>query len=151
MQFLIVITVFVTWHTASKRIQVQNVTEERRKWRGKERETALQVHDAIISNDKAKIRRLRNEFRARLNPIDPDDRGIIDCIVGDDTEKKRVKQAERFARRIALLLKHDWERAKRESSIFPFLTCKDKGMQNCNWPVVDGAQVPTIQHDDGEI
>lgn len=123
----VVITAFVTWHIASKRFLVENVTEERRKWREKVRETALRVHDAIISDDKAKIRRLRNEFRTRLNPADPDDKEIIKCICShDDTEENRLDRAEKFARRIALLLKHDWERAKREARIFPFLRCKKK-------------------------
>ena len=122
----IVITALVTWHIASKRFLVENVTEERRKWREKVRETALHVHDAIVANDKAKIRRLNNEFRARLNPTDPDDIEIIKCIArsDDDTEEDRLDRAEKFARRIALLLKHDWERAKREARIFPFLRCE---------------------------
>ena len=37
----VVITAFVTWHIASKRFLVENVTEERRKWREKVRETTL--------------------------------------------------------------------------------------------------------------
>ena len=42
------ITAFVTWLIAAKRIVIENVTQERAKWRKKVRARALLVHDAMI-------------------------------------------------------------------------------------------------------
>jgi hypothetical protein len=57
----------------------------------------------------------RSEFSLNLNPFDQEDEGILAVI---NTVKNRdtldVKLPE-FADRVALLLKHDWERAKHEA------------------------------------
>ena len=55
----------------------------------------------------------RAEFVALLNPNDTEDREIIGCIKLPD-EGQEIECADEFSERIALLLKHDWERAKLE-------------------------------------
>ena len=116
----VVITAFVTWLIAQRQILAQHVTAERAKWRKNVRAQALKVHDAILCGDADKLRRLQSEFRALLNPFDCQDQAILDCMTVDESSKKRPERAEKFARRISLLLKHDWERAKLEAGFFLF-------------------------------
>jgi hypothetical protein len=59
------------------------------------------------------LRKLRAEFLFLLNPHDVMDEAILRLIALDGRTK-----AEEFSERVRLLLKHDWERAKRESSLW---------------------------------
>ena len=99
--------------TTQKRINIENITQERQAWREKVRDKALAVHDALVARDKPTLDRLRSEFTAILNPEDQDDKDIIDCISLPD-EGKELERAEEFAKRISFLMKHDWERVKLE-------------------------------------
>ena len=115
-----------------RRIQMENVTQERAKWRDRIRCLASEVHETIMMKDdldlrKEKLYRLQNQFRALLNPSDHKDKkiiGIIDCVIGEACCKPESKdccksklpeaQAKDFGKHISYLLKHDWERAKEE-------------------------------------
>ena len=101
--------------TAHRKISIENITQDRRAWREKVREKALSVHDALISKSETSLNRLRAEFALLLNPKDPLDQEIIACITIPD-DGPVIERANEFAERIALLLKHDWERAKLEVS-----------------------------------
>jgi hypothetical protein len=109
----IVAAAVAVW-TTQKRISIENITQDRRAWREKIREKALMVHDALIARDEQVLNRLRSEFRALLNPRDPDDNEIISCIKPPN-EGKEFEHADEFAERVSLLLKHDWERVKLEA------------------------------------
>lgn len=109
----IVAAIVAAW-TAQRKISIENITQDRRAWREKIREKTLSVHDALISRDQKSLNRLRIEFRTILNPIDDDDKEIVKCIALPE-EGKELESAEEFAKRIALLLKHDWERVKLEA------------------------------------
>jgi hypothetical protein len=109
----IVAAAVAVW-TTQKRISIENITQDRRAWREKIREKALMVHDALIARDEQVLNRLRSEFRALLNPRDPDDNEIISCIE-PPSEGKEFEHADEFAERVSLLLKHDWERVKLEA------------------------------------
>lgn len=100
--------------TVQRKIGIENITQDRRLWRVKIREKSLTTHDAIIARDKESLDKLRVEFRAILNPEDEEDSAIISCISLSE-EGKELERAEEFAERIALLLKHDWERVKLEA------------------------------------
>ena len=113
------ITALVMWLIAQRRIEVENVTAERAKWREMVRTRALKVHDAILRGNEADLRRLKNEFRALLNPFDSDDQEILDSMALDGSRKERQARTDAFAERISLLLKHDWERAKLEAGFLP--------------------------------
>ena len=117
------ITAFITWLIAAKRIFIENITQERAKWREKVRAGALLVHDAMIERKKEDLDRHRNEFRALLNPFDCEDMDILQCIKLPQQGDELVL-AEEFSDRIARLLKHDWDRAKLEAKYFSFLRQK---------------------------
>ena len=111
-------TAIVTWSISQRRIAADHITAERAKWRERIRAQALLVHDAILSGDAFALSRLKEEFRALLNPFDPEDRKILNRIEVVERPKAREEEAERFARQISLLLKHDWDRAKLEAGFF---------------------------------
>ncbi len=113
------IAAFVAWVVALRRIATHHITAERRKWREEVRRLALEVHDAIRDGDKFAMARLRSEFRARLNPDDELDNNLLKHMtVG--TRYDWEARADKFAYLISRMLKHDWERAKREASFLPF-------------------------------
>lgn len=115
-----VVAAFVATWNADRKISIENITKERAKWREDIRKKTAAVHDAIIEKNDKDLQRLKVEFSVMLNPSDPEDNAILQSIkVANDGEE--LKQSEEFSRRIALLLKHDWERAKFESS--PIFSC----------------------------
>ena len=75
---------------------------------------AQQVHKSLIERAEADVNRLRCDFQMILNPKDKEDEGIIDCIRVPSCGEE-LNKAEEFSERVSLLLKHDWERAKREA------------------------------------
>ena len=111
-------TAVVTWSISQRRIAADHITAERAKWRERIRAQALLVHNAILDDDAIALSRLKNEFRALLNPFDPADRKILDSIEVSKPRNLGEMEAEEFARQISLLLKHDWDRAKLEAGFF---------------------------------
>jgi hypothetical protein len=110
-----VVSAFVSLVTSERRIDAENVLQERKKWRDTIRTLAEEVHVALADPDRQalKLNALRAKFSLHLNPHDPMDQGILAVI--------NVEQFDRqieFDQRVALLLKHDWERAKREASLW---------------------------------
>ena len=111
----VIITAFVTWSIAQRRIAVENVTRERAKWRGEVRCLASQIHDEMLRpiNNKRRIASLKMKLSVLLDPCDKRDQEILASIKDDGSVK--VKD---FEARVKLLLKHDWERSKLEAGFF---------------------------------
>jgi hypothetical protein len=98
--------------TSERRIAAENVIQERMKWRDKVRELASEVRRSFI-HDTARLTELRAQFSLRLNPHDRRDQQILALIAPENAGR-----VEEFTQRVALLLKHDWERAKYEASLW---------------------------------
>jgi hypothetical protein len=75
-----IIAALVSLLTTERRIAVENVTQERAKWRARVREMADETQSAIVGADEPKLRQLRSKFALVLNPHDSDDRGILNAI-----------------------------------------------------------------------
>jgi len=129
-------TVLATAHLGQRRIAIQNITQERRKWRKTIRMKALEVHDALICPDevaaKLKLERLQAEMRCLLNPSDNYDNNLLEIISVPNCTcikpglvcctkqcESGFNQARIFSKHVASLLKHDWERSKLEASSLP--------------------------------
>lgn len=114
---------FVALRSSERKIQIENVTQERAKWRDKIRIKSAEVHQAAVADDPAKLAELHLVFSLNLNPFHKEDKDILAVIA---TLKNRdtldVKLSE-FTDRVALLLKHDWERAKYEAKPWFFRWC----------------------------
>jgi hypothetical protein len=113
-----IVSGLVSLLVAERRIAAENVLQERTKWREKIRDLALEVHKALVfvEVDAAQLRELRATLTLRLNPHDEKDQEILELIAPEN-----ASHAEEFAQRVALLLKHDWERAKYEASLWRWL------------------------------
>lgn len=116
-----------TWFAAERKLQLQYVTNERAKWRKSIRRKSLEIYDALIHRDKDKLNRLKFELTLLLNPTDRHDVCIIkklkDSINAiDKLEGSTLDEIiDDFVKSIALLLKHDWERAKKEAKWYGFM------------------------------
>ncbi len=112
---------FVALRTSERQIEIQNVTQERAKWRAKIRANARGICQAIELGERAKIFEFKVVFEVNLNPIDPKDNEII-ALIDKLLKIEKLKDGDEgnetmkeLSVRIALLLKHDWERAKFEA------------------------------------
>jgi len=113
----------VTLRNSERKIQIENITQERAKWREKIRSHALLVHKAAYSNDATALSELHLTFSHLLNPFDPEDTAILDAIRRLSGIQNPELRLPEFTKRIAYLLKHDWERAKYEAKPW-FFKCK---------------------------
>jgi hypothetical protein len=123
-----IISAFATMRVAARNIHVDSVTKERTKWREHIRELADKLTMATRNGQLQEVQRLRLQFQLRLNPQDEADRSIlsnIDRIVTAPATQRLVALDDVTAR-VALLLKHDWERAKYETR---FLITRGKAPQ----------------------
>jgi hypothetical protein len=110
-----IVSGIVAFLTAERRLASENVIQERAKWREDIRDLADQIYRTIVSGavDADQFGELRAKLALRLNPHDQDDQGILALIVPGDSTR-----ADEFNQRVALLLKHDWERARREANLW---------------------------------
>jgi hypothetical protein len=108
------------WFLAVRKVdraaQIAQITEERKKWRKDVRRLTRKVVRAYFTNKKKPIPKrvafLRSKLATSLNPTDPADNAILDCFdILFTPENSDLKQ---FSKRIAFLLKQDWERVKWE-------------------------------------
>jgi hypothetical protein len=114
-----IVSGLVTLLVSERRIAAENVIQERTKWRDKIRCLALEVHEAFAKNDAAKLKELLARLSLHLSPHDSEDQQILALIASGDQNR-----AEEFTQRLALLLKHDWERAKYEASLWRWMCQK---------------------------
>jgi hypothetical protein len=116
---------FVSLRTSARNINVEHVTRERAKWRDKVRDKALEVHRAIRSADADELAALHLQFALILNPLDAEDRRILRLMDQLPVDQGTDAVFQELADRLALLLKHDWERAKREAA--PVVSLRGRG------------------------
>lgn len=106
-----------------KKIYESNIIKERKEWRDKIRELTEELNKSHLGKDeKIDYQRIKASFQIRLNPYEEDeDKEIMKCL-DELIRYKELEKLNEFNKRIAYLLKHDWERAKYESSknyLFP--------------------------------
>lgn len=104
----------VSLRTNARSIKIANVTSERTKWRDRVRDRALEVHKAI--SEGKDLAELHLEMALILNPLDHEDRAILHLLEKPVAQESREATLKEFTERVSLLIKHDWERAKWESS-----------------------------------
>ncbi|MBI4190945.1 MAG: hypothetical protein HY525_10460 [Betaproteobacteria bacterium] len=118
------VAALVTLRTSERGIKIENITKERAKWREKVREKALEVHKAAQSGKKDRLLELYLEFSLILNPIDGEDHAILTVLETISTNPSSEEKLKEFVVRLALLLKHDWERAKLEAEPVWWRACR---------------------------
>lgn len=100
----------LAYSVAVRNIHHSAVVQERKAWRDTVRHLTEQLALALEANDHPKIRHLRRQMRMRLNPGDEHDNGIL-----------AADNVDELTRRVAVLLKDDWERVKLEASLLGYL------------------------------
>lgn len=105
----------VTLRTTERKIAIENITQERKVWRDKVRQKALETSKACTDQDNTKLHELYGEFQLILNPEDNEDKSILDTLWNMQSKEKESDLFVEFVEKLALLLKHDWERAKLEA------------------------------------
>lgn len=110
--------------STDKEKYVENITKERKEWRQTIRELTEKLNEKNADYNLLKVK-----FQIRLNPLESSenqDWEIVELFNKLENEKSRCIQkqlVEELNQRIALLLKHDWERVKLEAnrtSFFPY-------------------------------
>lgn len=111
------VTGFVARRNVERAIQIENITKERAKWRDKIREQALAVRKAAVDLKSVELKNLRLTLSLNLNPTDTEDRAIL-AVVDKLAKSQKASEEDilQFSDRVALLLKHDWDRAKCEAN-----------------------------------
>ncbi len=110
----------VTLRTTERKIAIENITQQRQAWREKIREKANQIHAHYQDGEKKNLLANYIELSLLLNPNDANDYSILDTLWLMISEEDESNIDIEFAEKLALLLKHDWERAKREAKPFWF-------------------------------
>jgi hypothetical protein len=111
-----IVSALISWWNGERKIAIENITKERAKWRDKIRELTIESVEALQNSDNAKLVIIKSAFKLNLNPKDKEDQAIVNLINLNET--LNGSEIEELTTRISLLLKHDWERAKRESKPF---------------------------------
>ena len=101
---------------AERKILIENITQERAKWRDKVRTLAVDVHKAAVKGETAKLAELKLSFATSLNPESRVDNLILELIERLKDQKDQQSKLDELSDRISLLLKHDWQRAKKEAN-----------------------------------
>ncbi|WP_162540666.1 MULTISPECIES: hypothetical protein [Aeromonas] len=115
---------FVTLRTTERKIAIENITQQRQIWRDKVRDKAKSVTETFDNKNISQLSILTTEFSHLLNPLEDEDNKIINLISGFKSGDFSTDKHSEFVKRIALLLKHDWERAKHEAKPW-FFRCNE--------------------------
>jgi hypothetical protein len=111
----------ITLRTTERKIAIENITQQRQVWREKIREKCIEATSAYMAKDFSRLTVLYVEFQVLLNPEDDNDISILDTVWEMSLSNKESDLHIELSEKIALLLKHDWERAKKESKPMWFL------------------------------
>ncbi|MCS6236239.1 hypothetical protein G3495_14050 [Shewanella baltica] len=107
---------FVTLRANDRKIAAENIIQQRQLWREKIRSLSVKICSAYTTNEHHKVPALYVELQLLLNPTDSDDLDILDTVWDMREGDLRKKLDIVLGEKLALLLKHDWERAKVESN-----------------------------------
>lgn len=117
-QITAILGILATLRAAYITLRSKNINEQRIIWREHIRKLALIVagNGSIKSKQDA-----LNELSTRLNPCDMFDKQILEkAHILAANKNGSHKDKNEFINLVSLLLKHDWERCKREAEFIPW-------------------------------
>ncbi len=118
------VAALVALRTNERNIVIENITKQRQAWREKVRNLALRINSSYQNNEVTALQNCYIELQLILNPNDDKDISILDTLWEMTNEESKSNLNIELSEKLALLLKHDWERAKREAKPFWFKFCK---------------------------
>ncbi|HHQ4712151.1 TPA: hypothetical protein ACSP78_003119 [Aeromonas veronii] len=116
----------VTLRASERKIAMEHITKQREIWRDKIRTKSLNVTTSIENKSLSRLSELHTEFFHLLNPLDQMDTEILNLLKEFKENKLDEQKHIEFIQRISLLLKHDWQRAKREAKPWFFFAKEPK-------------------------
>lgn len=105
----------VTLRMSERKIAIENITQQRQIWREKIRCLANHLKKSYKSGEKDTLHDHYIELQLLLNPEDDNDQSILDTVWEMIEAKGSDDRHIVLSEKLSLLLKHDWERAKREA------------------------------------
>ncbi|MFH7525494.1 hypothetical protein AB2J21_09015 [Aeromonas sp. A3] len=111
------ITLLFTRYDKDKSIIIQNVTQERQKWREKIRELVIEINKNSIDGNWQKVTEARAQLQVLINPYDENDKDVIYRLISLEANQE-ISALREINDSISRLLKHDWERVKKETTFF---------------------------------
>jgi len=105
----------VTIRTSERKIAIENITQQRQLWREKIRDIAQRINSSYQLNQQKELIALYVEIQLLLNPEDINDNSILDTLWEMISSEEKDHLNIIFSEKLSLLLKHDWERAKKEA------------------------------------
>jgi hypothetical protein len=100
---------------SDKNLSLEYITKERRAWREQIKEkVSIIVSDPRLNQEE--LMKIVTSLQLSLNPNDPNDQEIIKCLDKILINPSDLYQKGLLRKMTAQLLKHDWDRAKREAS-----------------------------------
>jgi len=105
----------VTIRTSERKIAIENITQQRQLWREKIRDIAQRINSSYQLNQQKELIALYVEIQLLLNPEDINDNSILDTLWEIISSEEKDHLNIIFSEKLSLLLKHDWERAKKEA------------------------------------
>lgn len=109
------VTIIFNRYDSDKKIIIENITKERQKWRESIRNLVLEVNEYCNNNDFKKINSIQAQFQVLINPYDNNDKKIIELLGELQKGDKNRELLLIFNDSISKLLKHDWDRVKKET------------------------------------
>lgn len=109
------VAALVSLRTNERNIHIENVTQERAKWRNSMRSLADSIIQSAQEDNSTRIGVHCSQLALNVNPFDKEDISLIRAAEKLATSDDKAAQIREFTERMSLLLKHDWERAKREA------------------------------------
>lgn len=120
------VSAIVSFYVTERRVYIENVTQERAKWRSSIRTLAESIVKSAYSDDFHMVDILSSQLMLNLDPFDSEDVSLIHSVGQLATSEDKGVQIKEFTERVALLLKHDWERSKIESHLWSFRKAKPR-------------------------
>jgi hypothetical protein len=109
------VAALVSLRSSERKIHVENVTQERAKWRKAMRELANALIKAAREGNTRDIELQCAQLVLNVNPFDAEDKALVEAARKLSGATELDGCVSELTDRMALLLKHDWERAKREA------------------------------------
>lgn len=100
-----------------RNLKLKYITEERSKWRERVKEHSSKIISKSFDSNEKLIESI-TWLQLSLNPNDDNEKQIISCLERIKQDPNNDDERNLLRKMVSQLLKHDWERAKKEARVF---------------------------------
>lgn len=135
------VAALVSLRNSERKINVENVTQERAKWRSAMRALTDTLIKAAHERNAEEVERQCAQLALNVNPFDAEDKALVEIAKKFSCDTDLNSHLNEFTDRMALLLKHDWERAKREAHPLCFRGNEPRRIPYCEFKAAVAAPI----------